>query len=306
MHPKQSLQDLERIYAPKKNFHNDPDLNYEKLKISKDEFNTKPSVAIQMREAGNDFGYCDSPILKSKHQKDDFIEIKTFLPTEAEKMISSRYENPLTQLKKSTKRWKIFNLLLACLSFVYFSLNLWATLVLSKINVIPIQPQAILHVSNIVIRMQDMQFYSYTMNIVMDVWAMVIYTTLFVMLLKESSTKIETMMNEKGLLERVILKVLMFGVVLFGLSYILGTVFGLLVNHSQTAARNMTILVIFHSSKMIYLLLNVLAVRKYKANKFVYEDLLLEALGSSGSVDEYSEAEDHGHRFADNSYPSHV
>jgi len=291
MQVKKSLEDLEKIYAPKKNLHNKPDLHYETLKVSRDEFNTKPPQTIQSKAAETDFGYYDQPKIK----KDDFIEIRTFLPAATEKMISSRYENPLTQLKSSTKRWKIFTLILVILSFTYFSLNLWATLVLSNIDVLPIQPRAIIQVSDIVIRMQDMQFYSYTMNIVMDVWAIIIYITLFIKILRENSTKVETMMNEKGLMQRIMLRFLMLTVVLFGISYLLGTVFALVMIRNQINARHMTSLIIFHSSKMVYLLLNVIAVVKYNARKFVYEDLLLEALGSSGSVDEQSESDDHSH-----------
>jgi len=137
--------------------------------------------------------------------------------------------------------------------------------------------------------MQDMQFYSFTMNIVMDIWALVIYSILFIMLLRENSTKVESIMNEKGLFEKMMIQLLTFIGILFGLSYIIGTVFIIYKTHNQVNSDELISLITFHSTKMIYLLFNVIALSKYKSNKFIYEDLLLEALGPSDSGDDKSE-----------------
>jgi len=236
----------------------------------------------------------------TNRKKEDFIELRNFLPATAEKMVSSRYESPLTQLKMSTKRWKMFTFLLGVFSFTYFLLNLWATLTLSKDEKLP---KVFKQVSDIVIQMQDMQFYSFTMNIVMDIWALVIYSILFIMLLKENSNKLENIMNEKGLLEKTIIQLLTFVVILFGLSYIFGTVFMIYKTHNQVNA-GLTSLITFHSSKMVYLLLNVIALRKYKSNKFIYEDLLLEALGPSDSGDDRSEIEENEQNYTNYVIPS--
>lgn len=180
-------------------------------------------------------------------------------------------------------------------------MNLWATLTLTNAELLP---DTFEQVSNIVIMMQDMQFYSFTMNIVMDIWALIIYSILFIMLLRESSTRIETIMNEKGLFERVMIRFLTVVVILFGLSYIIGTVFVICKTHKLVSAEELVNLIVFHSSKVGYLLFNVIALKKYKSKKFTYEDLLLEALGPSDSGDERSEIEENQQNFTNPAIPS--
>ena len=301
MQLKNSLEDIQK--SPSSHMHapNDPTADNYVPKVNANDLQTETKpIEIEQRRIP-DFPSDPEIFQTSNLKKEELIQLRNFLPSIAEKTISSRYENPLTQLKMSTKRWKILTFFLAIFSFTYFSLNLWATLTLTNTEILP---ETFQQVSNIVIQMQDMQFYSFTMNIVMDIWALAIYSILFIMLLRESSTRIETMMNEKGLFERVMIRLLTLVVVLFGLSYIIGTIFVICKTHSRVHAGELASLIVFHSSKMIYLLLNVIALRKYKSKKFTYEDLLLEALGPSDSGDERSETEENQHNFTNQGIPS--
>lgn len=307
MQPLKTLEELEKIYARDKNLQNKPDLNFDKLKISKEELDTKPKLAQTENATEPNFPFYngDQPIVSKK--QDEFIELKTFLPTNPEKMISTRYENPLNQLKVSTKRWKIFTVFLCIFSFGYFLLNLWATLALSNLQVFSEAPKAILQVTSLLLQMEDLLFYNYTLNIIMDVWALLIFVVLVFILIKETFSKVDVNIEEQtSWSEKTVPRVLKWFVILFGMSYIIGTIFVLHVMHSQANARDMAPLVIFHLSKLLYFLMNVIAFKKYKTTKFIYEDLLLEALGTSGSGDEKSEMEENNEHYNQNTYPSEI
>jgi len=300
--PKKSLAELEKIYARNKNLQQKPDLNFDTLKISKDELNTKPAQPKLELNTNSETGtYIGDPSLK----KDEFIEIKTFLPKFAETMISSRYESPLKDLKVSTNRWKMFTLLLGVFSFAYFSLHLWATLTLSNLQNMSVASRAILQVSNVILQMQDILFYNYTMNVILDCWALLIYGIMMIALIRSSSGKIESYMEEKGRFEKALSLFIVLIVVLFGLSEILGTVFVLYMTETQVQTRDMAVIISFHLIKLLYLLLNVVAFKKYKTKKFIYEDLLLEALGPSDSGEEKSE-EEHRDNIPYNNYPMYM
>jgi len=230
--------------------------------------------------------YNEEPIIQTD-KKGEFIELKTFLPTIPEKMISSRYESPLMSLKMSTSRWKIFTLWLAIFSFTYFSLHLWATLSLANYKVHSVSPQAMLEVSDVLVRMQDMLFYNYTTNIVLDCCALAIYLSLVVILLKHNICKIDcSESEEKGRFEKILSRFTLLIVLGFALSYIIGTVLIFCATGGHHA------LIIFHATKLVYLFLNLIAFKQYKSKRFIYEDLLLEAMGPSESGDDKSQIDD--------------
>jgi len=231
--------------------------------------------------------YNEEPIIQTNKGKEEFIELKTFLPTIPEKMISSRYESPLMSLKMSTSRWKIFTLWLAIFSFTYFSLHLWATLSLANYKVHSVSPQAMLEVSDVLVKMQDMLFYNYTTNIILDCCALAIYLSLVVILLKHNITKIDcSESEEKGRFEKILSRFILLIVMSFALSYIVGTVLIFCATGGHHA------LIIFHATKLVYLFLNLIAFKQYKSKRFIYEDLLLEAMGPSESGDDKSQIDD--------------
>jgi len=230
--------------------------------------------------------YNNDPIIQTDKRKGEFIELKTFLPTIPEKMISSRYESPLMSLKVSTSRWKVFTLWLAILSFTYFLLHLWTTLLFVNYKVHSVSPKAIFEVSDVLVKMQDMLFQNYTTNIILDCCALTIYLSLVVILLKHNITKIDcSEPEEKGRLEKIFSRFILLIVLSFALSYIIGTV--LIFCATGTVA-----LIIFHAVKLVYLFLNLIAFQQYKSKKFIYEDLLLEAMGPSESGDDKSQMDD--------------
>lgn len=249
------------------------------------------SVNIDIEKPVPEFPMTNQDPVQSSEK--EFIDVKTFLPTNVDKLISSRYANPLTQLKGSTKRWKALTLLLVLFSLVYFSINLWATISLFDLQRSSSAPRALIEVSSLLIEMQDLMFSNYTVNLIMDVWALTIYVALAIVLLCQSTAYIEKSFDEKGGCERFIIRSLIALVVLFGLTYLAGTIFLLAMMHKWVGASNHILVFAFHSSKVVFLLLNVVAYKIYRARKFVYEDLLLEAMEPSDFADEKSETEEH-------------
>jgi len=225
--------------------------------------------------------------IQTTKRKEEFIELKTFLPTVPEKMISSRYESPLMSLKMSTSRWKIFTLWLAIFSFLYFLFHLWATLLLMNYKVHSVSPKAILEVSDVLVKMQDMLFYNYTTNIILDCCALTIYLGLVVILLRHNISKMDCeLLAEKGRLEKILSRFILFIIFAFAISYIVGTIL------IFCATGGWAPLIVFHSVKLVYLTLSLIAFKKYKSKKFIYEDLLLEAMGPSESGDDKSQTEE--------------
>jgi len=253
------------------------------------ETNLKTSVQAFQKQADMNL-YNEEPIIQTDKIKEEFIELKTFLPTIPEKMISSRYESPLMSLKMSTSRWKIFTLWLAIFSFTYFLLHLWATLLLANYKVHSVSPKAILEVSDVLVKMRDMLFYDYTTNIILDCCALTIYLSLVVILLKHNITKIDCLESEeKGKLEKIFSRFILLIVLSFALSYIVGTI---LIFCATGGQQGTVTLIIFHTTKLVYLFVNLIAFNQYKSKKFIYEDLLLEAMGPSESGDDKSQIDD--------------
>jgi len=253
---------------------------------------TKSSIKAPRSEEGHigiSLPTYGEDLIQSDNRNNNFIEVRTFLPTIGEKTISGRYESPLKSFKISASRWKTFTIMLAIFSFCYFTLHLWVTINLTGYNTNS-APRAILEVSSLLVKFRDMLFYNYTMNIVMDCWAIMIYLFLIVILLRENFTKIDA--EEQSRFEKIASKTIALAVLLFALSYILGTVLVVWKTPNEVGANPLAILIAFHLIKMIYLLLNFIAFRKYKSKKFIYEDLLIEALGPSDAGEKSQSVEE--------------
>lgn len=209
MQPSKIGRDLEDVYTTTAQSHHAINFTHGHQKSSKE----ASSIKIDIEKPVPEFPLADKDPVQSSDK--EFIEVKTFLPTKVDKLISSRYANPLTQLKGSTKRWKALTLLLVLFSLVYFSINLWATISLFDLQASSKAPRALSEVSSLLIEMQDLMFSNYTVNLIMDVWALTIYVALAIVLLGQSTAYIEKSFDEKGKLERFIIRSLITIVVLF-------------------------------------------------------------------------------------------
>lgn len=287
MQEKKSLADLEKIYGRNINLHNKPDLDFGGLKIDKKEFDSQQPTIKQKKNKDQELEIYDDDIMQTTESKKEALnEVRSFLPTSVERMISSRYESPLKSLKASANQWRIFTIVLGLFGFVWFSVHLWATLSLVYTDIVPMTPGFVLNLTSLFYRMNDVLFNNDKLSIVLDLFGLVIYITAVVKLAIHGVAKIESFdtKQEPGEdLHRRFSKFASLTITIFGLAYLLGTVVALYVVHSQLGMNDMSILIIYHASKFVFLLLTVVAFRKYRSKNFIYEDLLLEALGNSGS-----------------------
>jgi len=307
MQPKKSLAELEQIYGRKMNLNNKPDLAYGDLKIDTKEFDTQLATK-QKKNKNQEIEIYDDEIMQTNESKKEaFNEIRSFLPTSTEKMISSRYESPLKSLKASANHWRIFTIVLGFFGFLWFLLHLWATLSIVYTNIIPMTPEFILNLTILLDSMNDYLFDNDKLSITVDVFGLVIYITAVVKLIIHGIVKIESFDSKQNFadIHRKFSKFASLTIAVFGLVYLTGTIFALYVVRSQMGLAEMSVLIIYHSSKFVFLLLTVIAFRKYRSKNFIYEDLLLEALGNSSSGGDHTDEEESPqHRFAPMSLPS--
>jgi len=304
MQSNKSLEDLEKIYGAKKNLRNQPDLNYDKLRISKDEYNQENASSFQKKGKYEDDLEAYEEAIHSR-KKDEFNEIKSFLPTSADQVISSRYESPLRSMKLTAIKWKIFAIFLLTLSTGYSFLHLWALFALFNPRLLPASPTFILEMAAKLEEMKDVLFNSYLINIVIDFWALAICSTLLISLIKDRLSHLEGSSDLKeGRFLKIVTRLAYWSIVIFAMSYIVGTLDVLYIVRPYATHNSMVILILFHLSKMMYIIFNIIAFKKYKSRKSIYEDLLLEALGNTNSGEEDSNEEENQDNLYRNSYYS--